>query len=72
MDGVIACFPSAIGTADAGGRVRIDIRDDHRWLADWAAARGIAPFGRSTLMVRDGDLPGDRDRLYAPVCVAIG
>lgn len=58
--------------ADAGGRVRIDIRDDHRWLADWAAARGIAPFGRSTLMVRDGDLPGDRDRLYAPVCVAIG
>jgi GNAT superfamily N-acetyltransferase len=54
------------------GLVRIDIRGGHRWLADWAAQRGLAPSGGTTLMVLDGDLPGQRDLLYAPVSVAIG
>ena len=52
--------------------VRLDIRGGHRWLADWAAQHGLTASGRTTLMVLDGELPGDRDLLYTPVSVAIG
>jgi GNAT superfamily N-acetyltransferase len=54
------------------GDVRLDILGRHQDLAAWAAARGLAPVNESALMVYGGDLPGERDRLYCPVSVAIG
>jgi hypothetical protein len=52
--------------------VRFDIRGCHRELANWAAARGLLPCGSATLMVHGGDLPGERDKLFAPVSGATG
>jgi GNAT superfamily N-acetyltransferase len=52
--------------------VRVDILDRHAGLAHWVVARGLAIRNQSTLMVRGGDLPGDRARLYCPASVAIG
>jgi GNAT superfamily N-acetyltransferase len=66
---------AALITSIAAGQdeaVRLDVRGGHSRLAGWAAARGLVPLGRTTLMVRGGDLPGDRDRLFAPVSVATG
>jgi hypothetical protein len=58
---------------DEDGPVRLDIRASHLDLANWAAARGVIPTGRSaTLMVHGGCLPGDRDKLFAPVSGATG
>jgi GNAT superfamily N-acetyltransferase len=54
------------------GPVRVDILDRHAGLARWVVARGLTVRNQSTLMVRGGDLPGDRARLYCPVSVAIG
>jgi hypothetical protein len=53
--------------------VRLDIRASHLDLANRAAARGVIPTGRSaTLMVHGGSLPGDRDKLFAPLSGATG
>jgi GNAT superfamily N-acetyltransferase len=63
---------TAVGE-DEDGPVRLDIRASHLDLANWAAARGVIPTGRSaTLMVHGGSLPGDRDKLFAPVSGATG
>ena len=53
-------------------RVRVDIRGGHLELANWAAARGLFPCGSATLMVHGGDLPVERDKLFAPVSGATG
>jgi hypothetical protein len=58
--------------ADAGGPVRLDIVGRHAGLAEWAVASGLAAGNETALMVRGGDLPGDRGKLFAPVSVAIG
>jgi len=53
--------------AQENGSVRVDIRGSHSGLAAWAAAKGLVPCGSATLMVRGGSLPGERDKLFAPV-----
>jgi GNAT superfamily N-acetyltransferase len=58
--------------AEESGSVRVDIRGAHFELADWAAARGLLPSGSATLMVRGGNLPGERGKLFAPVSGATG
>jgi GNAT superfamily N-acetyltransferase len=58
--------------AEEHGSVRVDIRGSHSELATWAAARGLVPCGSATLMVHGGDLPGERDKLFAPVSGATG
>jgi len=58
--------------AEENGSVRVDIRGGHLELANWAAARGLVPCGSATLMVHGGNLPGDRDKLFAPVSGATG
>jgi hypothetical protein len=58
--------------AEENGPVRVDIRGRHLELATWAAARGLIPRGSATLMVHGGCLPGDRDKLFAPVSGATG
>jgi len=58
--------------AEENGSVRVDIRGGHLELANWAAARGLFPCGSATLMVHGGDLPGERDKLFAPVSGATG
>ena len=58
--------------AEENGSVRVDIRGCHLELANWAAARGLVPCGSATLMVHGGDLPGERDKLFAPVSGATG
>jgi len=69
--GIAAALITGIA-ATADGPVRLDIRGGHQGLAAWAAARGVVPRGHTSLMVHGGDLPGDWDRLFAPVSVAIG
>ncbi len=58
--------------AEENGSVRVDIRGSHLELAAWAAARGLLPCGSATLMVHGGNLPGERDKLFAPVSGATG
>jgi hypothetical protein len=58
--------------ADAGGPVRLDIVGRHVGLSEWAVASGLAAGNETALMVRGGDLPGDRGKLFARVSVAIG
>jgi GNAT superfamily N-acetyltransferase len=58
--------------ADASGPVRLDVLGRHAGLSRWAIARGLAAGNETALMVRGGELPGDRGRLFAPVSVAIG
>jgi hypothetical protein len=58
--------------AQENGSVRVDIRGGHLELATWAAARGLVPCGSATLMVHGGNLPGERDKLFAPVSGATG
>jgi GNAT superfamily N-acetyltransferase len=58
--------------AEENGSVRVDIRGSHLELANWAAARGLLPCGSATLMVHGGDLPGERDKLFAPASGATG
>jgi GNAT superfamily N-acetyltransferase len=58
--------------AEENGSVRVDIRGGHLELATWAAARGLVPCGSATMMVHGGKLPGERDKLFAPVSGATG
>jgi GNAT superfamily N-acetyltransferase len=58
--------------AEENGPVRVDIRDIHINLANWATERGLIPCGSATLMVRGGGLPGERDKLFAPASGATG
>ena len=54
------------------GPIRIDVLGRHPDLAAWAQSAGLTAGEETALMVRGGDLPGDRARLYCPVTVAIG
>lgn len=54
------------------GPVRLDVLGRHADLAAWALAAGLTAGSQTALMVRGGELPGDRARLYCPVTVAIG
>jgi GNAT superfamily N-acetyltransferase len=58
--------------AEENGPVRVDIRGGHLELANWAAARGLVPCGSATLMAHGGNLPGERDKLFAPASGATG
>jgi ribosomal protein S18 acetylase RimI-like enzyme len=58
--------------AQENGSVRVDIRGGHLELANWAVARGLLPCGSATLMVHGGNLPGERDKLFAPASGATG
>jgi hypothetical protein len=64
--GVAGALITAVAAAEPGS-VRVDIYGRHPGLAGWAAARGLAPRRSATVMVRGGLLPGDRDKLFAPV-----
>jgi ribosomal protein S18 acetylase RimI-like enzyme len=52
--------------------VRLDVLGGHAGLAQWATARGLVRRGQTAFMAYGGSLPGDRNRLFAPVSVAIG
>jgi GNAT superfamily N-acetyltransferase len=54
------------------GPVRLDVLGRHAEMAAWAAGHGLSAGEPTTLMAFGGDLPGDRQRLYAPVSVAVG
>jgi hypothetical protein len=62
----------AAAAAGVGGPVRVDIRGCHAELARWAISRGLIRCWHATLMVRGGELPGNRDELFAPICGATG
>jgi GNAT superfamily N-acetyltransferase len=56
----------------ARGPVRLDLDPDRPELPAWAAARGLAPTGRTTVMAYGPwDPPGDRDRIFTPITVAL-
>jgi hypothetical protein len=69
--GVAGALITAAAAAEPGS-VRVDIYGRHAGLAGWAAACGLIPRRSATVMVRGGPLPGDRDRLFAPVCGPTG
>lgn len=72
-DGLATCRGLIASLARGrAGPVRLDIQGRQSELARWAESRGLAVGDRTAVMVRGGDLPGDRARLYAPVTVAIG
>ncbi|MDT0446015.1 GNAT family N-acetyltransferase [Streptomyces johnsoniae] len=53
--------------------VRFDVDPRHPGLADWLRANGLTGDYVCTLMVRGApDLPGDIDRRFAPLSVALG
>ncbi|WP_424536157.1 GNAT family N-acetyltransferase [Sphaerisporangium viridialbum] len=54
------------------GQVRLDIDTRHAELTAWAVARGLTPAFSTELMVHGGPLPGDLDRLFTPVMLALG
>jgi GNAT superfamily N-acetyltransferase len=54
------------------GQVRVDVLGRHAGMGVWAAGHGLSAGETTTLMAFGGDLPGDRQRLYAPVSVAVG
>jgi len=58
--------------AAASEPIRLDVLGRHAGLSRWAIAHGLAPGDEIVLMVRGGELPGDRGRLFAPVSAAIG
>jgi GNAT superfamily N-acetyltransferase len=58
--------------AEAEGPLRVDV--EHRWpaLIDWAVEHGLSRAFTTAVMIHGADLPGDRDRLFLPVTVALG
>ena len=76
---VIAPDVSAAGALIAAiargidGPVRVDLDPDRRDIAAWAEAHGLPLTAETAFMVRGPWPPaGDRDRLYAPITVALG
>jgi hypothetical protein len=55
------------------GPVRVDLDPDRRDVAAWAEAHGL-PQVAETVFVVHGTWPppGNRDRIYAPITVALG
>jgi GNAT superfamily N-acetyltransferase len=59
--------------ATAGGEVRIEVGEDRAELAAWAEATGLTRAATTSVMTLDGrPLPGDRDRWFMPVTLALG
>ncbi|WP_113700409.1 GNAT family N-acetyltransferase [Nonomuraea lactucae] len=56
----------------AGGRVRMDIDVAQDGLLRWAVGHGLGDPWQVSLMVRDGDPPGDRARQFLPFMQALG
>lgn len=52
--------------------VRLDLDVTQARLVAWAVALGVEFRFANALMVRGGELPGDRSRLFAPVMLALG
>ncbi len=76
---VIAPDTSSAGTLIAAvargidGPVRVDLDPDRRDIAAWAGAHGLPQAAETAFMIRGPwPPPGDRDRLYAPITVALG
>ncbi|WP_062209826.1 GNAT family N-acetyltransferase [Streptomyces sp. NBRC 109706] len=60
----------ATGTATPA---RLDVADEHPELLSWAREHGLAPAGRTTLMVLGApEAPGDPTRRFAPYSMAHG
>lgn len=55
-----------------GGEVRLDLDLARADLARWAGEHGIAHPWEVSVMVRGGDLPGDRTRQFLPFMQALG
>ncbi|MEU5691725.1 GNAT family N-acetyltransferase [Actinosynnema sp. NPDC020468] len=56
----------------AAGPVRLDLEHRRPALLAWAAGCGLRPGDTTAVMLRGEPLPGDRERLYTPVMVALG
>jgi GNAT superfamily N-acetyltransferase len=57
----------------ANGEVRIEVGDERAELAAWANATGLVRSATTSVMTLGGrPLPGDRDRWFMPVTLAIG
>jgi GNAT superfamily N-acetyltransferase len=54
------------------GPVRLDIDPDRPGLREWIEAQGVQRVGDTAVMVYGASLPGDRDRLFVPLTVAMG
>jgi ribosomal protein S18 acetylase RimI-like enzyme len=59
-------------TTGLHGQARLDLDTRQAGLTAWAVARGVSPAFSTALMVHGGPLPGDLDRLFAPVMLALG
>ncbi|MEU0572125.1 GNAT family N-acetyltransferase [Nonomuraea sp. NPDC005983] len=57
---------------DVGGEVRLDLDLAKESLVGWAGEHGIGDPWPVSLMVRDGELPGDRTRQFLPFMQALG
>ncbi|WP_163510317.1 GNAT family N-acetyltransferase [Fodinicola acaciae] len=54
------------------GPVRIDVDHRHPWLCDWVGAHGPEAVNEAPLMIHNGQWPGERDRIFAPMNQALG
>lgn len=53
--------------------VRIQIAESRVAFGEWATEHGFAPMATTSFMVHDGrPIPGDRERLYMPITLALG
>ncbi|WP_228080772.1 GNAT family N-acetyltransferase [Streptomyces profundus] len=58
---------------DTATPARLDVGDEHPELLAWARTHGLAPVGRTTLMVLGApEAPGDPTRRFAPYSMAHG
>jgi GNAT superfamily N-acetyltransferase len=54
------------------GPVRLDLVHGMPAQLAWAQAHGLRPGSTTTVMIHGDELPGDRDRLFNPLMVAMG
>jgi hypothetical protein len=57
---------------DVGGDVRLDLDHSRPDVLAWAGEHGMEQGSTTAVMVYGDPLPGDRDRLFNPVMVALG
>lgn len=70
LDDARALIAAVARTVD--GPIRVDVEGRHPRLRAWLTEHGVPAVSATDLMVRDGELPGDRSRLYAPIMHALG